>query len=83
MLPIERSDIKGTLKKKELCDNWPLTGGHTRENALFYINRKLDSSSPNIVDIGVTVLSLLGIDTGTLDRKPLAGEKAGVSRERE
>ncbi len=73
VLPFEGYDLKGSLTKKEIFGNGPLTGGHTRDNALFYINKKIDCSSPNIVDVGATVLSLLGIDTGALDGRPLAG----------
>lgn len=71
--PVEGYDLKGSLKKKALFGKGPLTGGHTRNNAMFYINRKIDCGKPHIMDAGVTVLGLLGIDTTGLDGRRLAG----------
>ncbi|NOZ25934.1 MAG: hypothetical protein GXO94_07605 [Nitrospirae bacterium] len=71
VLPFEGFDLKGSIARKDLYGKGPLTGGHTREDATFYINRPMDCTNPDIVDAGVTVLSLLGIDTSGLDGKAL------------
>ncbi len=71
LLPYEGYDLKGAITKKEVFGRGLLTGGHTRDNALFYINKKIDCINPNIVDVGVTVLKLLGVDTEELDGKSL------------
>lgn len=69
ILPYEGYDLKGSIKKNILFDKGSLTGGHTRENALLYINRPIKYENPNIVDVGATVLKLLDIGTDTLDGK--------------
>jgi predicted AlkP superfamily phosphohydrolase/phosphomutase len=71
VLPYDGYDLKGSITKDELSGRSYLTGGHTRENATFYINRKIPCGTPNIVDVGVTVLTLLDINTADLDGKPL------------
>lgn len=71
ILSEEGFDLKGSTKKDELFGRSHLTGGHTRDNATFYINRQVNIGIPNIVDVGVTVLKLLGIDTEGLDGRPL------------
>lgn len=65
-------DLKGAINKPEVFGNSLLTGGHTRENAVFYINRDVDAKDVNIVDVGPTVISLLGIDNNDFDGTPLA-----------
>jgi predicted AlkP superfamily phosphohydrolase/phosphomutase len=71
VLPHEGYDLKGSIAKEGLTGKGPLTGGHTRENATFYINRRIACQNPNIVDAGVSVLKLLGIDIAGLDGTPL------------
>ncbi len=71
VLPKEGFDLKGSLKKNELYGRSLLTGGHTWENATFYINRKIGCKDPNIMDVGVTVLNLLEIETKDLDGRIL------------
>jgi len=71
LLSKEGFDLKGTIKKKGLSDRSVLTGCHTRENAMFYINRKVICHEPNIIDVGSTVLQLLGIPTDGMEGKPL------------
>lgn len=71
VLPYEGYDLKGSITKHELSSKGLLTGGHTRENATFYINRKIHCGTPNIVDVGVTVLKLLDIDKENLDGRAL------------
>jgi hypothetical protein len=70
MLPHEGFDLKGSIKKNKLFDRGFLTGGHTRENALLYINRAIRNENPNIVDVGASVLQLLDIDTDISDGTP-------------
>lgn len=60
-LPHEGYDLKGAVNRPEVFGRGPLTGGHTRENAVFYINRDIDAADINIVDVGPTVMSLMGI----------------------
>jgi predicted AlkP superfamily phosphohydrolase/phosphomutase len=70
VLPHEGYDLKGSITKEELIGKSLFTGGHTRENATFYINRRMACQNPNIVDAGVSVLKLLGIDFTGLDGTP-------------
>ena len=70
VLSNEGFDMKGSINKTELSGNSFLTGGHTRDNALFFINRKINSKDVNIVDVGPTIMSLLGIH-GSFDGKCL------------
>ena len=67
----EGYDLKGAVNKPEIFGNSLLTGGHTRENATFYINRDVDAKGVNIVDVGPTVISLMGIDHDGFDGKRL------------
>jgi len=67
----EGYDLKGAINKPEIFGNSLLTGGHTRENAVFYINRDVDAKGVNIVDVGPTVISLMGIDHDSFDGKSL------------
>jgi predicted AlkP superfamily phosphohydrolase/phosphomutase len=67
----EGYDLKGAINKPEVFGNSFLTGGHTRENAVFYINRDIKESDINIVDVGPTVMSLMGIDHDGFDGKRL------------
>jgi predicted AlkP superfamily phosphohydrolase/phosphomutase len=61
ILPYEGFDMKGSINKTELSGNSFLTGGHTHDNAVFFINREMNSEDVNIVDVGPTIMSLLGI----------------------
>jgi predicted AlkP superfamily phosphohydrolase/phosphomutase len=70
-LPFDGFDLKGSINKKTVSGKGFLTGGHTRENAVFYINRKIEPGDVNIIDVAPTVLSLLGIDVDTLDGRCL------------
>ena len=67
----EGYDLKGAVNKPEVFGNSALTGGHTRENATFYINRIVNNNDINIVDVGPTVISLMGIDHDGFDGKSL------------
>ncbi len=67
----EGYDLKGAINKPEIFGNSILTGGHTKENATFYINRDVDATGVNIVDVGPTVISLMGIDHNGFDGKRL------------
>jgi len=61
VLSYDGFDMKGSINKTELSGNSFLTGGHTRDNAVFFMNREINSKDVNIVDVGPTILSLLGI----------------------
>lgn len=56
-------DLKGSINKKELSGNSFLTGGHTRDNAVFFINRDIREENINIVDVAPTIAHLLGIES--------------------
>ena len=71
LLSKEGYDLKGSIAKQELAGTGPFTGCHTRDNATFFINRETACGNPNIVDVGATVLRLLGMETGNLDGTPL------------
>jgi predicted AlkP superfamily phosphohydrolase/phosphomutase len=67
VLPYEGFDLKGAIAKKELYGRSVLTGGHTRNNAVFYINRKVNCGDIHIADAGVSVLQMLGVENIGLD----------------
>jgi predicted AlkP superfamily phosphohydrolase/phosphomutase len=70
-LPYDGYDLKGSINKKELAGRGVLTGGHKREDAVFFINREVQRVNINIIDIGPTILSLLDINTDNLDGRCL------------
>ena len=70
-LPYEGYDLKGSISKSAVFGRGNLTGGHTRENAVFYINKKTDAKDINIIDVGPTIISLLGISENSFDGKCL------------
>lgn len=71
-LSYEGYDLKGSINKTVFAGNGFLTGGHTRENAVFFINRKIKERDINIVDVGPTIISLLGIKENRFDGRCLA-----------
>lgn len=71
MLSHEGYDLKGAINKAEVAGTGFLTGGHTRENAVFYINRKINQSDINIVDVAPTITALLNISANDFDGKCL------------
>jgi predicted AlkP superfamily phosphohydrolase/phosphomutase len=70
-LPHTGFDLKGAINKTNLTGKGMLTGGHTREDALFFINRQVEVSDINIVDVGPTIISLLGISENGFDGRCL------------
>lgn len=70
-LPYEGYDLKGAINKTELAGKGFLTGGHTREDAVFFINRKIETNDVNIIDVGPTIISLLGIKENSFDGRCL------------
>jgi predicted AlkP superfamily phosphohydrolase/phosphomutase len=66
-LPYKGFDLKGALNRTQISGKGFLTGGHTREDAVFYLNRKISHQDINIIDLGPTILSLLGIKENSLD----------------
>lgn len=57
-------DLKGSITKDVLIDRGALTGAHTRDNAMLYVNGKMSCESPNIIDVGTSILRLMGIGQG-------------------
>ncbi len=74
-LPYEGYDLKGSINKSQISGKGFLTGGHTRENAVFYINREISARDINIVDVGPTIISLLGIEGNNFDGKCLLNDR--------
>jgi predicted AlkP superfamily phosphohydrolase/phosphomutase len=70
-LPYEGYDLKGSINKSQIFGKGFLTGGHTRENAVFYINKETNTKDINIVDIGPTIMSLLNVGGFDFDGKCL------------
>ncbi len=70
-LPNKGYDLKSAINKVEVSGMGLFTGGHTRDDATFYINRKVDPGDINIVDVGPTIISLLGIDDSGFDGRPI------------
>lgn len=70
-LPYKGYDLKGAINKTELTGKGFLTGGHTREDAVFFINRKIETNDVNIIDVGPTIISLLGIKENSFDGRCL------------
>jgi predicted AlkP superfamily phosphohydrolase/phosphomutase len=64
-------DLKGSINKTAVAGRGLLTGGHTRENAVFFINRKVNAVDVNIMDVGPTIISLLGIKDIAFDGRCL------------
>ncbi len=70
-LPYEGYDLKGSISKTHIAGNGDLTGGHTREDAVFYINREIHRKDVNIIDVGPTIISLMDINGYNFDGKSL------------
>lgn len=70
-LPNDGYDLKGSINKNHVAGKGFLTGGHTREDAFFFINRKIKGRDINIIDVGPTVISLLGIKENSFDGRCL------------
>lgn len=70
-LPYDGYDLKGSINKDSLAGRGFLTGGHTRDNAVFFINREIKMYDINIVDVGPTIISLLGIGEDGFDGRCL------------
>ncbi len=70
-LPYEGYDLKGAINKTQISGKGFLTGGHTRDDAVFYINRKINVTNINIIDVAPTITSLLKIEHNGFDGKCL------------
>ncbi len=70
-LPYDGYDLKGSINKTHIAGKGFLTGGHTREGAVFFINRKIEQRDINIIDVGPTIISLLGIKENSFDGRCL------------
>lgn len=71
VLPHTGYDLKGAVNKSSLTGRSQLTGGHTRDNAVFFINRDIKERDINIIDVGPTIISLLGINEESFDGRSL------------
>lgn len=71
VLPYDGYDLKGSLNKTRVAGRSFLTGGHTRNDAVFYINRKISAGDINIVDVAPTIMSLMNIEGNSFDGKVL------------
>jgi predicted AlkP superfamily phosphohydrolase/phosphomutase len=62
-------DPKGALSRREVFGRSALTGMHTHDDSLFFLDRKgVPTDGLDIVDLAPTILALLGIDPpGTMD----------------
>jgi predicted AlkP superfamily phosphohydrolase/phosphomutase len=61
-------DLKGSLNKKDLTGRSIFTGAHTRNNAIFFANQKIDPNQPiNIIDVAPTILNFMGVNPSYLD----------------
>jgi predicted AlkP superfamily phosphohydrolase/phosphomutase len=70
-LPYDGFDLKGYINKPHMTGKGLLTGGHTREDAVFFINRKISGNDVNIIDVGPTITALLGIMEADFDGRIL------------
>jgi len=57
-------DLKGSVAGQDFLRNGPWSGMHTHDNAVFYINRNINTKDVNIIDLMPTILKYLEIDTG-------------------
>ncbi|MBI4849996.1 MAG: alkaline phosphatase family protein [Nitrospirae bacterium] len=71
VLPYDGYDLKGAVNKTQIAGRSFLTGGHTREDAVFYINRKISAGDINIVDVAPTIMALMNIEGNSFDGKVL------------
>jgi xylulose-5-phosphate/fructose-6-phosphate phosphoketolase len=73
-LPYEGCALKGSINKAQVTGKGFLTGGHTRNDVVFYINREIEQQDINIIDVGSTIISLLGINENRFDGRCVLGE---------
>ena len=63
LLPHRGFDLKGTISQTKLAGRSVLTGMHTQDDAVLFVNRPLArSGKPHIVDLAPTLLAHLGLD---------------------
>ncbi|HEU4390566.1 MAG TPA: hypothetical protein VFV34_22375, partial [Blastocatellia bacterium] len=72
-------DLKGAVNKSQLMDREILTGMHTQDDAMLFINVPRDllkDGKPHITDVSPTMLSLMGLGSGEMDgRSIVAGSE--------
>jgi predicted AlkP superfamily phosphohydrolase/phosphomutase len=62
LLPHRGFDLKGTIIQKSIYGRSVLTGMHTQDDAVFFVNRPIaKSGKAHIMDIAPTILAHLGI----------------------
>jgi len=68
-------DIKGAIARTEIFGRSPLTGMHTYDDSLFYVNRPgFPTDALAITDLAPTVLAMLGCSPASpMDGRALAG----------
>lgn len=68
-------DLKGSLGKEAVFGSGVFTGSHTRDNAIFFINKALSpdltSQELDIADVAATILKIIGIEDVQLDGRSL------------
>jgi predicted AlkP superfamily phosphohydrolase/phosphomutase len=63
LLPHRGFDLKGTISQTTLAGRSVLTGMHTQDDAVLFVNRPLAKpGKPHIVDIAPTLLAHLGLE---------------------
>lgn len=70
-------DLKGAVNKAQLMDRELLTGMHTQDDAMLFINaplERLKARKPHITDVSPTILSLMGLDSREMDGRSLLVE---------
>jgi predicted AlkP superfamily phosphohydrolase/phosphomutase len=63
LLPHRGFDLKGTISQPRLYGRSVLTGMHTQDDAVLFVNRPLaKAGKPHIVDLAPTLLAHLGVE---------------------
>ena len=61
-VPSRGYDLKGGFEKRVLFEPSPVTGTHTLDDAMFYVNRKgIDEGPLSVIDVMPTVLNAMDV----------------------
>ena len=62
-VPEEGFDLKGGFEKEILMESSPVTGTHTVDDAMFYMNRTVsEGGGMHVVDVMPTLMEGLGVE---------------------